>query len=231
MAVEFFAKAIGTRASRDRTINWTALGYSPHNLEELDNPFTVQELQNTIKELPPEKAPGPDGFIGIFYKKCWNIIKQDLYNAILGFYNHRASKMHLFNEANIVLLPKKQDAMTLAEYRPISLINNLIKIITKILANRLSPFMNNLVSYAQNAFIRKRCIHDNFLYAQRVIQLLHRNKKLALFIKLDISKAFDSIEWSFLLEVSAWVQHQMERLDLHNLGNIILQNSHSEPKH
>jgi hypothetical protein len=139
--------------------------------------------------------------------------------------------MHLFNEANIVLLPKKQDAMTLAEYRPISLINNLIKIITKILANRLSPFMNNLVSYAQNAFIRKRCIHDNFLYAQRVIQLLHRNKKLALFIKLDISKAFDSIEWSFLLEVSAWVQHQMERLDLHNLGNIILQNSHSEPKH
>jgi hypothetical protein len=139
--------------------------------------------------------------------------------------------MHLFNEANIVLLPKKQDAMTLAEYRPISLINSLIKIITKILANRLSPFMNNLVSYAQNAFIRKRCIHDNFLYAQRVIQLLHRNKKLALFIKLDISKAFDSIEWSFLLEVSAWVQHQMERLDLHNLGNIILQNSHSEPKH
>jgi hypothetical protein len=109
--------------------------------------------------------------------------------------------MHLFNEANIVLLPKKQDAMTLAEYRPISLINNLIKIITKILANRLSPFMNNLVSYAQNAFIRKRCIHDNFLYAQRVIQLLHRNKKPALFIKLDISKAFDSIEWSFLLEI------------------------------
>jgi hypothetical protein len=75
MAVEFFAKAIGTRASRDRTINWTALGYSPHNLEELDNAFTVQELLNTIKELPPEKAPGPDGFIGTFYKKCWNIIK------------------------------------------------------------------------------------------------------------------------------------------------------------
>ena len=61
--------------------------------------------------------------------------------------------------------------------------------------------MNTLVSNAQNAFIKKRCIHDNFIYAQRVIQLLHKKKKPALFIKLDISKAFDSIGWSFLLEV------------------------------
>jgi retron-type reverse transcriptase len=61
--------------------------------------------------------------------------------------------------------------------------------------------MNKLVSYAQNAFIKRRCIHDNFLYAQRVIQLLHKKKQSALFIKLDISKAFDSIGWTFLLEV------------------------------
>jgi hypothetical protein len=61
--------------------------------------------------------------------------------------------------------------------------------------------MNELVSGAQNAFIKKRCIHDNFIYSQRVIQLLHQKKKLALFIKLDISKAFDSISWPFLLEV------------------------------
>jgi hypothetical protein len=53
--------------------------------------------------------------------------------------------------------------------------------------------MNSLVSNTQNAFIKKRCIHDNFIYAQRVIQLLHKKKKPALFIKLDISKAFDSI--------------------------------------
>jgi hypothetical protein len=61
--------------------------------------------------------------------------------------------------------------------------------------------MNDLVSTAQNAFIKKRCIHDNFIYAQRVIQMLHRKGKPALFIKLDISKAFDSIGWSFLIEV------------------------------
>jgi retron-type reverse transcriptase len=73
------------------------------------------------------------------------------------------------------------------------------KIITKILANKLAPHMNSLVSNVHNAFIKKRCIHDNFIYAQRVIQ--HKKKRAALFIKLDISKAFDSIGWSFLLKV------------------------------
>jgi hypothetical protein len=101
--------------------------------------------------------------------------------------------LNLINEANIVLLPKTKDATSLSDYRPISLINSVVKIITKILANRLAPHMNSLVSHAQNAFIKKRCIHDNFIYAQRVIQLLHRKKREALFIKLDISKAFDSI--------------------------------------
>jgi len=200
-ALEFFSNAVGSRMPRGRAINWEQLGYSPHNLEDLDTPFTEEELLNTIRSLPSEKAPGPDGFIGVFYKKCWEIIKDDFYVAILGFYNHRTAKMSLFNEANIVLLPKKQDARTLNEYRPISLINSMVKIITKMLAIRLVPHLNELVSHAQNAFIRKRCIHDNFIYVQRVIQLLHKNKKPALFIELDISKAFDSIEWPYLLEV------------------------------
>jgi hypothetical protein len=102
-----------------------------------------------------------------------------------------------------VLLPKTKDAASLSDYRPISLINGVVKIITKILANRLAPHMNSLVSHGQNAFIKKRCIHDNFIYAQRVIQLLHRKKREALFIKLDISKAFDSICWSFMLDMLA----------------------------
>lgn len=55
--------------------------------------------------------------------------------------------------------------MTILDYRPISLINSVIKIVTKLLANRLVPHMNDLVSHAQNAFIKHRCcIHDNFLY-------------------------------------------------------------------
>jgi hypothetical protein len=93
------------------------------------------------------------------------------------FYSHRTSKLSRINKANIVLLPKTQDASALSDYRPISLIHSVVKIITKVLANRLAPHMNSLVSNAQNAFIKKRCIHDNFIYAQRVIQLLRKKEK------------------------------------------------------
>lgn len=85
VATEFFNKAVGTNSTRSRRLNWAALGYSPFNLEDLDMPFTEQELFGIIKSLPSEKAPGPDGFIGIFYKECWGVIKDDLFQAVMGF--------------------------------------------------------------------------------------------------------------------------------------------------
>lgn len=97
-------------------------------------------------------------------------------------------------------MQKKKGASAISDFRPISPINSIAKIITKLLANLLAPHMNSLVSNAQNAFIKKGCIHENFLYAQRVVQLLHKKKQQAVFIKLDISKAFDSIGWTFLFE-------------------------------
>lgn len=84
-----------------------------HNLEELDAPFTQEEVEAVIKEMPSEKSPGPDGFIGLFYKTCWNIIKEDLTQAIFSFYSNRTAKLNLVNEANIVLLPKNQLAATI----------------------------------------------------------------------------------------------------------------------
>jgi hypothetical protein len=143
-------------------------------------------------QLPNEKAPGPDGFIGLFYKKCWTIIYTDLLAALQAFHSLRTQKLDLINEANVVLLPKTPDAASITDFRPISLINSLVKIITKVMAERLVPKLNDLVSTCQNAFIKKRCIHDNFLYIQSVIKALHKAKRPTLFIKLDISKAFYS---------------------------------------
>jgi mannosylglycoprotein endo-beta-mannosidase len=69
------------------------------------------------------------------------------------------------------------------------------------LANRLSSELNRLVSRAQSAFIKKRSIHDNFLYTQNLIRALHRQKQPGIFLKLDLAKAFDSVRWDFLMEV------------------------------
>jgi hypothetical protein len=80
----------------------------------------------------------------------------------------------MVNEANIILIPKGENADRIDRFRPISLINSFMKIITKIMANRLAPRMNEIISSAQNAFIQNRSIHDNFLYVQRVIMKLHK---------------------------------------------------------
>jgi hypothetical protein len=148
-----------------------------------------------------EKASGPDGFIGLFYKDCFEVIREDLSKAINDFYHHKCKCLYLVNEANIVLLPKRENPDRIDLFRPINLINSCMKIITKIMATRLTPRMNEIVSTTQNAFIQKRSIHDNFLYVQKVIKKLHKSKQAALFVKLDISKAFDSLNWAYLLDV------------------------------
>jgi len=101
----------------------------------------------------------------------------------------------------MVLLPKKADAQLIGDFRPISLTHSIAKLISKILAVRLSGELNQLISRSQSAFIKRRSIQDNFLYTQNLIRDLHRAKKKGLFLKLDIAKAFDSVRWDFLMEV------------------------------
>lgn len=69
------------------------------------------------------------------------------------------------------------------------------------MANRLVPWLPTLVPSNQSAFIRGRSIHDNFLFVQQMVKALHRKEEAHILLKLDISKAFDSVSWSFLLEV------------------------------
>ena len=111
------------------------------------------------------------------------------------------NNFHIINSANIVLLPKKDGADSISDYRPISLIHIIPKIIAKAMARRLSPKMNDLVSHCQSAFIKSRSIHDNFMYVRNTARRLHRARSPTLLLKLDIAKAFDSMRWDYLLDV------------------------------
>jgi hypothetical protein len=112
----------------------------------------------------------------ILQKKCWTIIQVDLMAALQAFHSQRTEKLKLVNKANVVLLPKINDAASVIDFQPISLINSLAKIITKILADGLALRLNKLMSGCQNAYLKKRCIHDNFLYVQNVIKALHKGQ-------------------------------------------------------
>lgn len=167
----------------------------------------IHRARNSYCHCPSakERAPGPDGFIGAFFTTCWVIIKEDVIQAINQFYEMNQQGLHYLNQALVVLIPKKENPTSVSDYRPISLIHSFAKIISKLLVNRLSLELEHLISINQTAFIKKRCIHDNFVYVQQVIKDLHKSKTPSLFIKLDISKAFDTVSWPYLLEVMQYL--------------------------
>jgi hypothetical protein len=117
------------------SLNWNNLGYEQHDLSELEDLFVPEEIKQTVMSLPSKKALGLDGFVGLFYKKCWTIIQDDPIAALRAFHSLRTQRLHLINEANVVLIPKTNDAINITDFRLISLINSLAKIITKILAD------------------------------------------------------------------------------------------------
>jgi hypothetical protein len=110
------------------------------------------------------------------------------------------------NGALITLLPKKPEAMEPKDFRPISLIHSIPKLLAKLMANRLSPYVDDLVLCNQSAFIRGRLILKSFKYVQRSAVMLKKRRVPRLLLKLDISKAFDTVSWRFVPEVlQAWV--------------------------
>ncbi|XP_038713390.1 uncharacterized protein LOC120007259 [Tripterygium wilfordii] len=112
------------------------------------------------------------------------------------------------NSTLIALIPKKKDAIRVTEYRPISLCNVSYKIISKVLANRLGTILPKIVQGNQSAFISGRLITDNVIVAFEALHsmsLLARSRTNYMAVKLDMSKAYDRVEWNFLQEVMAHI--------------------------
>lgn len=101
----------------------------------------------------------------------------------------------------MVLIPKVEIALEPKDFRPISLIHSFAKILTKVLANRLALYIDKLISTSQSAFIKRRCIQENFMYVRGLARHYHRTKTPACLIKLDITKAFDSVLWEYLIKL------------------------------
>jgi hypothetical protein len=197
---QFYSNLIGKSDSRERTIDLEALGLPAHDLSELELPSLEQEVLDTIRSLPSDKAPRPEGFTGRFYKECWNTIKEDVLNAVTTIWNRNFVNLGRLNSTYITMIPK-EGVDQMCDFRPISQVHSFAKLVTKILANRLSRRLNSLVSPCQRAFIKGRFIQGNFMLVQQTSRLLHQQNKVSLLFKLDITKAFDSVSWPFLIEV------------------------------
>ena len=162
-----------------------------------------EEIKTAVFELGAVKAPGPDGFNGIFYQKYWEIVKEGMVQAVKGFF-HGGFMLRELNRTNIVLIPKVKAPEDLTQFRPISCCNFAYKIISKVLVNRLKPLMEELITQNQCAFVEKRQIQDNILVANEVfhhLKIRRRGMKYEIAIKVDMNKAYDRVEWRFVEEV------------------------------
>jgi hypothetical protein len=122
------------------------LDWQPRDLQHLDQSFYEQEIKEVIFFAPKEKAPGPDGFIGLLFSNCWEIIKEDIIRALHQFYLLNQQGLHFLNQALVVLIPKKENPQRFSDFRAISLTHNFSKIISKLLANRLSIELEHIIS-------------------------------------------------------------------------------------
>ena len=171
--------------------------------EFLSTEFTAEEVKVALFQMGPTKSLGPDGMNALFYQKFWHVVGDSVVLAVLDFLNND-NMLPDINHTNIVLIPKIKNPERMSEFRPISLCNVIYKIISKVLANRLKQVLPQIISHTQSAFVPGRLITDNVLVAYETLHTMHsrkKGKKGSMALKLDISKAYDRVEWHFLQRI------------------------------
>nr|XP_023920135.1 uncharacterized protein LOC112031661 [Quercus suber] len=178
-----------------------------------------REIELAVFQMGPYKAPGPDGILVFFYQHFWDTVKVDVCNAVQAFF-HSSSLLKALNQTFITLIPKIPHPEEVSHFWPISLCNVIYKVISKVLVSRLKPIMDSIITPYQNAFIKGRNISDNILLAHEILDVIRKKRgrrdKFGV-LKIDMSKAYDRVNWNILKAVltimkfdSKWINWIME---------------------
>ncbi|GJT95097.1 RNA-directed DNA polymerase, eukaryota [Tanacetum coccineum] len=157
----------------------------------VDGDGTKDEIKRAVWDCGTDKSPGPDGFTFGFYRRFWYLIENDVYKAVSYFFLFGDIPKGC-NSSFIVLIPKFPGANMVKDFRPISLIGSLYKIIAKVLANRLVDKLGSIVNEVQSAFVKDRQILDGPFILDELIQWCKKKRKHLLCSKLYFEKACDS---------------------------------------
>ncbi|BFG37836.1 hypothetical protein CerSpe_241100 [Prunus speciosa] len=176
---------------------------SPEMNHSLMQPFCSDEIKHALFQMHPSKAPGPDGMSPFFYQKYWAIFGDDVVRAVTEYFRCPGA-VSKNNSTFVALIPKVREVRNMSHIRPISLCNVIYRIGAKVLANRLKDLLHHIISPNQSAFVPGRLISDNSIVAFEMAHHLRKRrhgKKACMVIKLDMSKAYDRVEWNFLEEI------------------------------
>lgn len=177
--------------------------------------YTINEITKAIFSFSPLNAPGLDGLHPLFFQKFWNVTRESVCSTILSIWDYAILSIwdfailriwgstivpHDLNKTYIALISKNDNANKITQFRPISLCNTVYKVFTKVFVNRIKPFLHNIISHTQSVFLPARRTADNTIIVQEILHYLRttKSKKSHFILKMNMKKAFDRLEWSFI---------------------------------
>jgi hypothetical protein len=167
------------------------------DVEGLTALFTMEEITEAVRECDGAKSPGPDGFNFAFINEFWDLLKGDVHIMFDQFHGNSRLPKGMFSFF-LTLIPKVSSPQSLGDFRPISLLGCLYKLVAKVLTARLSKVIGVLIPNTQSAFIKGRQLVDGVVVVNEVIDFAKKLKKECLIFKVDFEKAYDSVDWGFL---------------------------------
>ncbi|XP_074314433.1 uncharacterized protein LOC141649648 [Silene latifolia] len=202
--LDYYVSLLGS----DRAVSPVSKGVMAHGALVTESQAAVMireitdaEIKDALFSIPPDKAPGPDGYTSQFFKDAFPVVGPDIIQAVKDFFRNGRLLQQL-NATVLTLIPKKDKPETVMDFRPIACCNVLYKCITKILCTRLNEVLGNIISHNQTAFIKGRDIVDNVLICQDLVRLYNRKScSPRALMKIDLRKAYDTIEWTFIKDV------------------------------
>jgi hypothetical protein len=165
--------------------------------EELISNFTLDEIEEVVKTSDGNKSPGPDGFNFALMKKFWGLLNGD-FRLMFEQFHDNSCLPRSFISYFVTLITKVSSPSFLSDFRPISLLGCLYKIIAKVLAKRLAKVMDLVISSNQSAFIKGRNLVDGVLVVNEVVDWAKKTKNECLIFKVNFEKAYDLVDWDFL---------------------------------
>ncbi|CAI0542229.1 unnamed protein product [Linum tenue] len=164
-------------------------------------PVTREEIKHVFFSMGRDKAPGPNGFVAEFFKLDWEVVGVKCGEHCSGILQNGVMPKQV-NSTVIALIPKLPVVEKMKDFRPISCCNVIYKGISKLLSRRLSTVLPKLIGRSQSAFVKGRLISDNILMATELVKDYHRSRiSSRCALKIDLMKAFDSVNWNFLFTV------------------------------
>lgn len=167
--------------------------------EALAKPFTNEEITEAFFSLPKNKASRPDGYSSEFFKGCWSIFGTEATVAVAEFF-YSGEMLQQWKGTTLVLIQKLPNASSTSDFRHISCLNTVYKVMAKLIAGRLQRLLSLFIYPSQSALLPGRLLGENVLLATEIIHGYNRkNIEPRGMLKVDLRKAFDSVRWDFLL--------------------------------